>query len=75
MLCRRLRREHNGSVRQPKQAAQKVQKAAPKALGGTKRVSAPIKPKAPTAGGTGLFGMQRPSTGEHSPCLPGFLLQ
>ncbi len=58
-----------------KQAAQKVQKAAPKALGGTKRVSAPISPKAPTTGGTGLFGMQRPSTGEHSPCLPGFLLR
>ena len=58
-----------------KQAAQKVQKAAPKALGGTKRVSAPIKPKAPTAGGTGLFGIQRPSTGEYTTGLPSVLLQ
>ena len=50
---------------QAKQAAKKVQKAAPKPLVGTKRIGAsPPKPKAPSGGGgTGLFGLG--PTGEH----------
>ena len=50
-----------------KQAAKKVQKAAPKPIGGTKKIPTPPKPKA--ASGTGLFGTQRVSPGEQNACL------
>ncbi len=56
---------------QAKQAAKKVQKAAPKPLVGTKRIGAsPPKPKASSGGGgTGLFGFG--PTGELIPaCFP-----
>lgn len=50
-----------------KQAAKKVQRAAPKPVGGTKKIPAPTRPKA--ASGTSLFGTQRVSPGEQDACL------
>ena len=47
-----------------KQAVKKVQKAAPKPVGGTTKFSSPPKPKAAGLPGTGLFGTQRISPGD-----------
>ncbi|CAK0787006.1 hypothetical protein CVIRNUC_010222 [Coccomyxa viridis] len=46
-----------------KQAVKKVQKAAPKPIGGSTKFPSPPKPKAAGLPGTGLFGTQRISPG------------
>ena len=58
-----------------KQAAQKVQKAAPKALGGTKRVLSPNQAQSPDRRRNwGSSACSAPRLVKHSACLPGFLL-